>query len=684
MGPFTLRSKGFLLVLTLGTTSICSVQPNARSTIDQATWIEHEANGLVSTCAGVSCCGALFQTAATPKLIVDQLTIAANDLNFTSSAERMMDDPFVSMEVPTPRSGSGKQVSQVSELMYIANFNSSSSSIQQPFEEDEIDSLESILCFYVDISILPLIGGGSEVRIFVLSAHEDAYDDKDNNYDLVHRLWKSVDAVPSYLIKPLSPVIGCIEPRSQPTLSLNTPVVQHSNRIQTGAQPQPMSTQPTNASDSHDDFGSCGNACCSTNSSILRLTAETLVEHVSAIVNQTKGFMFIQARNVSGFIPVSATSHIAQAMYTEQVPHGQIPSSLLVNMEVAALSSTGNLTASALRMFSVCVLGADETRACFADDGLNYAVQHNVIAALAQVTGGAAVNTTINFGCNPVVGSAAARAGTLSGGSVAAHVAGVVCAVVLLVATTTWIKHASLRHPQTAAAPTRLLAIVIVSMLVTLVDRHASGWAPHELPDGTHVYALNYHPVLMTVGVVVLLTEGVLAAPTAKTDPTDSRAKLMHGLVQFLALVVMAAGLACVVSDRAVRRQDTGAMHLTSAHAWLGVVVACLLVGQLLAAVYVYTYANFRVRHGFAPYHRLFGLITYFTALAAVMTGLSQFGHYIAIQRDGACLDAAFPSTSCYDPAFSILIFLVWGVAATAFASKLSETTRRSATYTDI
>jgi hypothetical protein len=55
----------------------------------------------------------------------------------------------------------------------------------------------------------------------------------------------------------------------------------------------------------------------------------------------------------------------------------------------------------------------------------------------------------------------------------------------------------------------------------------------------------------------------------------------------------------------------------------------------------------------------------------------SQFGYYLAIEDDGACLHDAFESTTCYDRTFAILTCIAWGIPVTALAHKLSDPARR-------
>lgn len=174
---------GRLLLTCVLTLATCHrVQPTEGSTFRSDRGNAVVASGLATTCGGGACCGALFQTAAIPKEIVDQLTVTANTLNFTSSAERMMDDPFVSMKVPTSATDSNEQTSPfLADLMYVANFNSSSSSVRMSFV-DEGENLGPAIWSYVDVTVLPLITGGSEIYIFVLSGREETQEDS-NGYN---------------------------------------------------------------------------------------------------------------------------------------------------------------------------------------------------------------------------------------------------------------------------------------------------------------------------------------------------------------------------------------------------------------------------------------------------------------------------------------------------------------------
>lgn len=148
-------------------------------------------------------------------------------------------------------------------------------------------------------------------------------------------------------------------------------------------------------------------------------------------------------------------------------------------------------------------------------------------------------------------------------------------------------------------------------------------------------------------------------------------------VVQVTATLCAIGGIATAVYDRSARRSDGELVyHLTSAHSWLGVIVVVLLSCQALAGSMMY-WVWPRRRPSHRHLHRYIGFLTHFSAVLAVLTGLSQYGHYIALQVDGECLEPSFDSTTCFERRFAILTCLVWAIGVTALGPKLSEGTRR-------
>jgi nicotinamide riboside transporter PnuC len=73
-------------------------------------------------------------------------------------------------------------------------------------------------------------------------------------------------------------------------------------------------------------------------------------------------------------------------------------------------------------------------------------------------------------------------------------------------------------------------------------------------------------------------------------------------------------------------RQSAGerVYHLVSAHSWLGVIVIALLACQAMAGSAAYWLWPRRRSGGYGDVHRYFGFLTHFSAILAVLTGLSQ------------------------------------------------------------
>ena len=81
-----------------------------------------------------------------------------------------------------------------------------------------------------------------------------------------------------------------------------------------------------------------------------------------------------------------------------------------------------------------------------------------------------------------------------------------------------WIRAASAKSPQFATVPTRALYTIFFGILLYQIDHHG-GFGPQTYTENgktlTDAPSMNNHPVIMSIAVLVLLTEGLWATQTS-------------------------------------------------------------------------------------------------------------------------------------------------------------------------
>jgi hypothetical protein len=176
-----------------------------------------------------------------------------------------------------------------------------------------------------------------------------------------------------------------------------------------------------------------------------------------------------------------------------------------VQRVLAALEATPNMTittpfvevpdgdpgtyAGTIRSFSLCTVGADAEGLCFNDRGLNARAHREVFDAVNASAQGEA-KLGIVYGCGVVHAPAFLLPASASTG---ANVAGVMVAVFLVIITTIWIKHASVKNMQAAQSPSRILCVSVSDSdpLLTFLFRARVLASPACSPPATSIAHLG-------------------------------------------------------------------------------------------------------------------------------------------------------------------------------------------------
>eukprot|EP00040_Diaphanoeca_grandis_P017872 m.93952 g.93952 ORF g.93952 m.93952 type:complete len:666 (-) comp26664_c0_seq2:284-2281(-) len=608
---------------------------------------------------GTSCCGAVFQVALTvDKTIFELIRVLNNNAsameNYTVNDPRDKEFPFIMYDPKID--GLSKGPSGVATLK---------------------NSLSKETWEGVDIAVSIINGGATEVRIFSYSGIASLAQDQGRNTDNVRSWWDQFSVQP-YQIKPLSTVIGC--GKDSPTIEskdityraadASSDTSPHSHPTDVLAASGNTVTTTTLAA-ANADVASCGNACCGLNF-VVRGNDVTVKQVVDSYtntiaVNSSIEFVQLEGAETAGFQLVENTTTnntiwIAQAVYTPPAQQGEpFNSSFLFGCVINATANETTGGSIAIQGFSLCTDGSGNTRACIYDDGVGYGLQSELFSISMK---NVSHSSHVSFGCsttdaNPTVSYQ--RSYTLD------DVMGIFIAVTLMFIVVSWIKVATKRAPYVSTIPTRALYVIYFGMLLHLLDNNGGFGAVDLITRGGNVIknvpSLNNHPIMMSIAVVLCLTEGIWKGEHAQT-------RNIQRFVGGMGFIFMSVGLIYVVEYR--QRQIKGGMdvaHLTSAHSWIGIIAFALFGFHFLFGLLTMTCnKNVRFNIFYSPFKKVFGYMVYLTSMLAVATGLSQCGYHMAIALDGECLDNSFGTLSCFDREFMIMVLLLWAMVITLFA----------------
>lgn len=152
----------------------------------------------------------------------------------------------------------------------------------------------------------------------------------------------------------------------------------------------------------------------------------------------------------------------------------------------------------------------------------------------------------------------------------------------------------------------------------------SSSSSPSSPPSQAQLQLVfNVHPVLMTVGLIVLAGEAILCYRSLLPGVVSRDArKKAHLSLHAAGLAAGAIGLYAVFRFH----QDSGIPNLYSLHSWLGIATVSLYALQWLAGFLAFLFpgAPPATRRAAVPWHALLGLIIFALAVATAQLGFLE------------------------------------------------------------
>ncbi|XP_054157545.1 plasma membrane ascorbate-dependent reductase CYBRD1-like [Oppia nitens] len=214
------------------------------------------------------------------------------------------------------------------------------------------------------------------------------------------------------------------------------------------------------------------------------------------------------------------------------------------------------------------------------------------------------------------------------------------------------------------------LAYVCIQVLGICMITLCSVWTHHHLSGyslATPEQVFNYHPLLMTIGMIVLNGNGILIYRISRWLRFQ-RQKLIHFSIQLSALTVSAVGLYAVFHYHNVRQIP----NMYSLHSWLGITAIAGFTVSLLTAFLAFLYPGFHpvYRRLILPFHIFNGTANIVLSASVAITGLTEKALF-SLQTPGAKYsDLPAPAMLINFMAISIAVFtvlVVWLVTKPEF-----------------
>ncbi|GJQ85368.1 hypothetical protein Trydic_g10142 [Trypoxylus dichotomus] len=130
---------------------------------------------------------------------------------------------------------------------------------------------------------------------------------------------------------------------------------------------------------------------------------------------------------------------------------------------------------------------------------------------------------------------------------------------------------------------------------------------------------INWHPVLLTLGLSVFYSQSILIFRIGRNFPKKIL-KLVHMSLNLIAFIFAVIGLHTAF----YMRNSFGGTHLYSLHSWIGFLTVILFAAQFVFGFVTYLFPGLplRIRAIFMPIHTGCGKAIFLMALIAICTGL--------------------------------------------------------------
>jgi len=170
-----------------------------------------------------------------------------------------------------------------------------------------------------------------------------------------------------------------------------------------------------------------------------------------------------------------------------------------------------------------------------------------------------------------------------------------------------------------AVTASQIFGVLVVVLGAVWISQYRGGFAWSANPT----LEFNYHPVMMTIGLIFLYAEAILIYRVFAKYPKRI-VKVMHGVIQAVSLIFSFVGLKAVLDSHNLNPKPIPNFY--SLHSWLGLLTIALFVSQLLAgfAIFGWPGGSESDKRFYMDSHRFFGIGIFILACATALTGITE------------------------------------------------------------
>mmetsp|Transcript_3547 Transcript_3547/g.6009 ORF Transcript_3547/g.6009 Transcript_3547/m.6009 type:complete len:254 (+) Transcript_3547:150-911(+) len=227
----------------------------------------------------------------------------------------------------------------------------------------------------------------------------------------------------------------------------------------------------------------------------------------------------------------------------------------------------------------------------------------------------------------------------------------------------------------------RLFYVAWVTVMLIWISLDGLNWFDAEKKDDKSVISFNLHPLMMSLGVLVLMSEAVISYRVYEAVHGFSHmsAKRIHSGLQLSAMIFMAVGLTIVFKNH----KEKAIPHLYTAHSWIGVGVTSLMALQALGGVLAFfVNTNSNLKTLMLPVHRYTGIATYMLAVAAILMGLQEKSTFL--KGSPQCASNAYCSQIIFANVLSVLAVLIAALTTSMLAADVKPLERTNSQETPL
>ncbi|KAG8035640.1 hypothetical protein G9C98_001068 [Cotesia typhae] len=166
---------------------------------------------------------------------------------------------------------------------------------------------------------------------------------------------------------------------------------------------------------------------------------------------------------------------------------------------------------------------------------------------------------------------------------------------------------------------TEIVGLILIILMIVWTKNFQGGFAWTENP----ALEFNWHPLLMTIGLVFLYGNGMLIYRSRRTV-RKRRLKLLHGGIMIFSFVLTVIALIAAFDSHNLKNPPIPNMY--TLHSWVGLTSVILFACQWVAGLISFLFPGLHVsiRAAYLPIHVYFGTAGFVGVIGSCLLGLNE------------------------------------------------------------